>query len=67
MLAGVGAGIGRYLGIDPVIVRIAIVVLTFFGGLGVILYLAGWLLMPEDGRAASIASDFVGSVQDWRD
>ena len=35
MLAGVAGGLGRYFGIDPVIVRIAFVVLTFFGGAGV--------------------------------
>lgn len=50
MLAGVGGGLGRYFGIDPVIVRIALVVLTLFGGAGVLLYIAAILLVPADDQ-----------------
>jgi phage shock protein PspC (stress-responsive transcriptional regulator) len=46
-LAGVAAAIGRRYGIDPVIVRVAFVVATFYGGAGVLMYLLGWLLFPE--------------------
>jgi phage shock protein PspC (stress-responsive transcriptional regulator)/predicted membrane protein len=46
MLAGVASGLGAYFEIDPVWVRLAFFVLTLFGGIGVILYLAGWVLMP---------------------
>jgi phage shock protein PspC (stress-responsive transcriptional regulator) len=67
MLAGVAAGIGSYLGVDAMFVRIALVVLTFFGGIGVLAYLACWLLVPEEGRQASIADEFVGSVREWQD
>jgi phage shock protein PspC (stress-responsive transcriptional regulator) len=31
------------------------------GGAGVVLYLAGWLLMPEDGSEQSIVSQFIQS------
>jgi phage shock protein PspC (stress-responsive transcriptional regulator) len=62
MLAGVAAGIADYLGVDPTIVRIAIVVLTFIGGAGIPLYLAGWLLIPEEGSDQSLASDLIQSV-----
>jgi len=48
-VAGVSGGLGRHLDIDPLIVRVAFVVLTFFGGVGLLLYLALWLLLPEDG------------------
>jgi phage shock protein PspC (stress-responsive transcriptional regulator) len=48
-VAGVSGGLGRHLDIDPLIVRVAFVVLTFFGGVGLLLYLALWLLVPEDG------------------
>jgi len=48
-VAGVAGGLGRHLDIDPLIVRVAFVVLTFFGGVGLLLYLALWLLLPEDG------------------
>ena len=48
-VSGVAAGLGRHLDIDPLIVRVAFVVLTFFGGVGLVLYVACWLLVPEDG------------------
>jgi phage shock protein PspC (stress-responsive transcriptional regulator) len=46
-IAGVAAGIGYYLGVDPTIVRIAFVLLAFVGGIGILLYLACWLVMPK--------------------
>jgi phage shock protein PspC (stress-responsive transcriptional regulator) len=47
MLAGVCGGVARTLGIDPIVLRVAVVVLTLFGGAGVVVYVAGWLLMPD--------------------
>jgi phage shock protein C len=66
MLAGVAAGIARYLGVDVTIVRIILAVLTVVGGAGVPVYLAGWLLIPEEGAAQSIASEFIQSLSDRR-
>jgi phage shock protein PspC (stress-responsive transcriptional regulator) len=48
-VAGVAGGLGRHLDIDPLILRVAFVVLVFFGGAGLIVYGACWLLVPEDG------------------
>jgi phage shock protein PspC (stress-responsive transcriptional regulator) len=62
MLAGVAAGIADYLGVDATIVRIAMVVLTFVGGAGIPIYLAGWLLIPEEGSDQSLASELIQSV-----
>lgn len=59
MLAGVAAGIARYLDVDVTIVRIILVVLAFAGGAGIPLYLAGWLLIPEEGATQPIAGDFL--------
>jgi phage shock protein PspC (stress-responsive transcriptional regulator) len=57
-VAGVAGGLGVHLDIDPVIVRVAFVVLTFFGGVGLLLYIAGWLLIPEEGNDwAKVALD----------
>jgi len=50
-VAGVAGGLGRHLDVDPLILRVAFVVLAFFGGAGLILYGACWLLVPEDGAA----------------
>jgi phage shock protein PspC (stress-responsive transcriptional regulator) len=63
MIAGVAAGIADYLGADVTIIRIVLAVLTFVGGAGVPIYLACWLLIPEEGSDQSIASGFVRSRQ----
>lgn len=49
-VAGVAGGLARHLDIDPVLLRVGFVVLAFFGGAGLILYAAGWALIPEDDR-----------------
>lgn len=48
VIAGVAGGIGQYLAIDPVIVRLAFVALVFTG-VGVLLYPVLWLIMPVEG------------------
>jgi phage shock protein PspC (stress-responsive transcriptional regulator) len=50
-LSGVAGGIGRHFGIDPTVIRVLFVVLTFFGGAGVLVYGVCWLFVPEDGAA----------------
>src|SRR5699024_9365490 len=51
-IGGVAGGIGARLGIDPLIVRGVFLVITLFGGLGLLVYGLGWALLPEaaDGR-----------------
>ena len=51
--AGVAGGLARHLDIDPVILRVAFVVLAFFGGAGLIIYGACWLLVPEEGSESA--------------
>ena len=51
VVAGVAGGIGRYLGVDPVVVRTAFVLLALFGGSGVLLYLVCWVVIPEESPA----------------
>ena len=63
MIAGVASGIARYLNVDVNLVRIAFVVLAFVGGAALPLYLAGWLLIPEDGAAQSIAGELFSSLE----
>lgn len=63
MLAGVAGGVADYFGIDATIVRIGFVVLTFLGGTGIPLYLAGLLLIPEEGADQSLASSLIQSIQ----
>jgi phage shock protein PspC (stress-responsive transcriptional regulator) len=47
-IGGVCSGIADRLGVDPVIVRAALVLLTILGGIGVTVYLVAWLLLPND-------------------
>jgi phage shock protein PspC (stress-responsive transcriptional regulator) len=55
-LGGVCVGLGRYFDLNPAIYRIAFVVLTLAGGTGALLYVAAWLVIPEEGAADSIAA-----------
>lgn len=66
MLAGVASGIGAYLGVDTLLVRIAFAVLSLVGGVGIPLYVVCWLLIPDEGTKQSIATDFASSVHEWR-
>ncbi|MCD4535759.1 PspC domain-containing protein [Nocardioides sp. cx-169] len=47
-IAGVAGGLARHLDIDPTILRVSFVVLSFFGGAGLIGYGACWLLVPDE-------------------
>lgn len=51
-IGGVGGGIAQRLGVDPLVVRGILGVSVLLGGLGLVLYGLGWLLLPEqrDGR-----------------
>ena len=59
IVAGVCAGLGAYFGIDVNLVRLAFGVLTVFYGLGILLYLIAWLILPEEGGDGSIVESFV--------
>lgn len=59
-LAGVAAGIGNRYGIDPVVVRVALVATTVFGGIGVTAYLLGWLFLPAEGDEVSAFESLIG-------
>jgi len=58
-LGGVCAGLGRYFGLNPMIYRIGFVALSLAGGTGILLYVAAWLVMPDDGVEDSIAADAI--------
>ncbi|HEY2506036.1 MAG TPA: PspC domain-containing protein [Streptosporangiaceae bacterium] len=77
MLAGVAAAIARHFNVDVTIVRVAFAVVTivgftglpFFGSVpvylaGIPLYLACWLLIPEEGCEHSIVSGWIHARQD---
>jgi phage shock protein C len=55
VLAGVCGGLGRHLGVDPVLLRIAAVVLALANGLGVIAYVIAWIVIPEERAGQPVA------------
>ena len=48
MLGGVCEGIANYTGIDPTVIRVAWVVASWYYGIGIVLYLALWIIAPCD-------------------
>ena len=59
-VAGVAAGIGNRYAIDPVVPRVLFAVLTIYGGAGVLLYVLGWLLLPEEDDEVSPVESLAG-------
>ena len=55
VVAGVCAGLGRRMGIDPVILRVAFVAAAAAGGFGLLLYALAWLLIPANGAVPASA------------
>ncbi len=53
IFGGVAGGIAKYLGVDPTIVRAVTALIVVFTGLGWLVYLALWAILPEDVTGAS--------------
>lgn len=65
MVAGVCAGLARRWHVDPNLLRIAVVVLTVFGGLGAVAYGCGLLLMPRDGKSVAPVRRLLPFTRTW--
>ena len=55
MLGGVAGGIAQFFDVDVFYVRLGLVALAVLGGGGVVLYVAAWALIPEEGSDISLA------------
>jgi phage shock protein PspC (stress-responsive transcriptional regulator) len=64
MVAGVALGLADYFDIDPTLVRIGFMVLGLIGGLAVPLYVAGWLLIPDEDADLSVAEEMLARERD---
>ncbi len=53
-IAGVCGGLGAHFGVAPVFFRLGFVALTFAGGVGLILYIAACLLLPDAGTGRQL-------------
>jgi phage shock protein PspC (stress-responsive transcriptional regulator) len=59
MVAGVCVGLGDYFGLDANVVRLIFAITSFFGFLGVLVYLVAWAVVPEEGEKQSIVENLV--------
>jgi len=65
-VAGVCGGVARHWNVDPILVRVGWALLALSGGVGVVLYVAAWLLVPADGAATSTMDDLTkGQTSTW--
>ena len=53
LIGGVCAGIARQIGVDALVVRVGFLLAAAAGGVGVVLYMLAWALLPGDERAAA--------------
>ena len=61
---GVCSGLGRYFDVSPTIYRIVFAALALAGGTGILLYLAAWIVIPDEGAETSVAEQ---ALRDHRD
>lgn len=61
VIAGVAAGFGEYLEVDPVLVRLAFVLLSFVHGIGVLFYLACWFVVPRRDAVLAAGAPMAGT------
>ena len=59
VIAGVCVGLAAYFGVDPTLVRLVFALLTIFGGVGILLYLCAWVVIPDETDGTSIAESFI--------
>lgn len=59
IIAGVAGGLGEYFNVDPILVRIVFILLTIFNGIGLILYLILWVIIPSQSHTTTSGSDQV--------
>ncbi|HKX74416.1 MAG TPA: PspC domain-containing protein [Acidimicrobiia bacterium] len=62
-LAGVAIGVAHRLGIPPWVARLLFFLAFASGGVGLFLYLAGWLLIPAEGEPDSLGQRLARRVE----
>jgi phage shock protein PspC (stress-responsive transcriptional regulator) len=63
VVAGVCAGLSAYFGIDANLVRLGFAVFAVFWGLGALIYLIAWAVIPEEGEDSSIVENLVNKTR----
>jgi signal transduction histidine kinase/phage shock protein PspC (stress-responsive transcriptional regulator) len=65
VVGGVCAGLGRRLGIDPIILRVLFVVTAAAGGSGIAVYLVAWVAIPAEGTDSTPVTRLAGRRDTW--
>ncbi len=64
VVGGVAGGIGEYASIDPTIIRFVFVLLTIFGGSGILLYLVMWIVVPTASAVNTLSDHSKENVEE---
>jgi|SRR3989304_4150264 len=64
IVGGVCAGLGEFFQIDSSVIRLIFVLITIFGGGGLLLYLILWLIVPSKGSASEITKENINKNAD---
>lgn len=48
VLGGVCGGMGKYFDIDPTLIRVIFFVISLFAGIGLLIYLLLWIVLPQE-------------------
>ena len=67
IIGGVCGGLGEYFNIDPNIIRLIFVLLTVFGGSGVIIYLVLWIILPSESQITSGKDNLKDNLNDVKE
>ena len=62
LLAGVGAGVADYLGTDVTATRVGLAAVAVLAHVAIPVYVAGWALIPEEGKSRSRAAEYLDSL-----
>jgi phage shock protein C len=64
LVAGVCSGVAEYAGIDVNLIRLVLAALTVLtGGFFALVYLAAWIVLPEEGEDGSIAENLINKTR----
>lgn len=64
IVGGVCGGLGHYLDIDPLIVRILFIILILSDGIGLALYILLWIFMPLEAKTPKTANEYDSELVD---
>jgi signal transduction histidine kinase len=65
VVAGVCAGFAARLGIDPLLIRIGFLLSLVAGGVGIPLYIVGWLMIPAEGPERPVVARLLSRQDTW--